>query len=53
MGELKVQVEGMEFEAWACEIQGAAAKAVPETPVKRLHCDLYGNEKLDGRWGSV
>jgi hypothetical protein len=22
MGELKVQVEGMEFEAWACEIQG-------------------------------
>src|SRR5579863_4217590 len=32
--------------------RGAAAKAVPDTPVKRLHCDLYGKEKLDGRWGS-
>jgi hypothetical protein len=33
--------------------RAAAAKAVPDTPVKRLHCDLYGKEKVDGRWGSV
>jgi hypothetical protein len=53
MGELKVQVEGKEIEAWTCEKQEAAAKAVPEIPVKRLQYDLYEKGKIDGRWGSV